>query len=73
MNRVILLEHLKEIEGYLAQGLAQIAQQRSCITELESGGRDSRKARALLEVLLETQALHEESRLRILGELAQAS
>jgi len=65
----ILRAHLVMTDRQIADGIRQIERQRAILAQFERGGQDTRAPRALLETLLQSQALHEEHRRRILQQL----
>jgi hypothetical protein len=74
MNQDMLLEHLKAAERHVAQSREHIAHQREIIAQLQRDGHQlaAEKAAVLLQLLLDTQALHEIDRDRIQRALDQS-
>jgi len=60
------LEHLAAAEQHVAQDQERIQKQRGIIADLKSHGHDTGQADALLNTLLNIQALHEQRRDRAL-------
>jgi hypothetical protein len=72
MDRSIASDIRKELadaQKRAAEGRAHIAHQREVIEILGRDGHDTAQAKELLDTLLETQALHEESVERLMKEL----
>jgi hypothetical protein len=67
MDQWALQQHLVEIERHIARGVVHLARQRELIAELDRAGHDTEEARAILDSLMETQALHQQHRERLLG------
>lgn len=74
MNRAMLLDHLRLAEAHVQSGERHIALLRRRIAELETGNLDARleQARALLDTLLHSQALHIDHRDRLRVDLTVA-
>lgn len=70
MDRAILLQSLAQAEKHVALGEKHITRQESLIAELDRDGHDTNGARDVLATLLQSQAIHLESRARILRELS---
>ena len=73
MNREAQLRHLEEAERNVLEGNLRIVQQRQRIEELQRDGDDSSQARGVLKILLETQALYEQTLARVRRELRNES
>jgi hypothetical protein len=73
MDRAMLLEHLKVAERHIALSREPYSAPTRIISHLEHDGHHvaAEKAAALLALLLDTQALHEQDRDRIERELAK--
>ncbi len=69
MDRATLEQMLVQAEQHVALGECHIARQLELIAELERDGHDSTKAKELLAVFLETQALHFGDRDRLMERL----
>ena len=59
MDREMILRQLEQAERHVADGRASIEKQERLIAQLERDGLDATEATRLLEMLLDTQALHE--------------
>ena len=70
-NRAMLVERLAEVELNLTLGQKHIDEQYRLIAELARERRDTSMSHDFLHHLLETQALHEEERNRIIAELTK--
>ncbi len=72
MQLKMLEEHLAQCERHVALGERHLSRQREIIAELDRGGHDSTKARELLVIFGETQAIvaHRD---RLRDELANAA
>ena len=66
-----LLQHLAQAGRHVAQGEEHICKQEALIAELDRDGHDATYARALLQTMRDTQALHREDLMHILGALEQ--
>jgi hypothetical protein len=66
MDRAMLQRHLAQAEQHVEQGQNHILQQETRIAQLDRDGHDTTEARKFLATLRETQAVHVESRERIL-------
>ena len=64
-----LEQELAQAEDWARQGRQQVEHQRRVVAILERDGHDTAQARALLDTLLETQALHEDGVRRLVREL----
>jgi hypothetical protein len=73
MQLKMLEEHLAQCERHVALGERHLSRQREIIAELDRGGHDSTKARELLVIFGETQAMHVAHRDRLRDELANAA
>ena len=71
MDQGALQQHLAQAERHIAQGVVHLARQRVLITELHRAGHDTDEARAILDSLMETQALHQQDRERLLSLASQ--
>ena len=69
MDRTLLLEHLEQADWQIAQGRALIAKQQAILADLARDDHDTRRAKAPLATLLESQTPHEQRRDSILGQL----
>jgi len=72
MDRAILARHLEQAERQVAEGKEHIATQEAVIAELVRDGHDASQARALLDTLLESQALHEQHRGWLVRQLTES-
>jgi hypothetical protein len=70
-DRALAQRHLVQAERHIAQGAEAITRQESLIAQLDRDGHKTREARKVLATMRETQALHVESRDRILRELEE--
>jgi hypothetical protein len=68
-HRETLLQHLAQAGWHVAQGEEHIYKQEALIAELDRDGHDATDARALLQIMRDTQALHREDVKRILTAL----
>jgi hypothetical protein len=73
LDRETQLRHLEEAERNVLEGNLRIVQQRQRIEELQRDGDDSSQARGVLKILLETQALYEQTLARVRRELRNES
>ena len=73
MQLKMLEEHLAQCERHVALGERHLSRQREIIAELDRGCRDSTRARELLVIFGETQAMHVAHRDRLRDELANAT
>lgn len=73
MDRETQLRHLEEAERNVLESNLRIVQQRQRIEELQRDGDDSSQARGVLKILLETQALYEQTLARVRRELRNES
>ncbi len=71
MKRALLLQHLAQAERHVAEGERHLVRQEELIAELDRDGHDTKDARAILQTLRTSQALHLQDRDRILRELAE--
>jgi uncharacterized protein Smg (DUF494 family) len=69
MDRTLVMEHLADAERHIAEGEDRIRHQLRIIAELERDGHDSAVARQLLDNFKRAQALLNEQREFIIGEL----
>jgi hypothetical protein len=72
MEQEIRLKRLAAVEAHVSAGLRHIAGQRGTIVELERDGHDTSFAKRLLAALLQSQALHEGDRDRLIRKLGAA-
>jgi hypothetical protein len=70
-QRTTFLQRLAQAQQQLAHGAVLIAEQEQRIADLRRGGHDTSGSEALLNTLLESQHLHEESVSRILHEISK--
>lgn len=70
-DRENLLQQLVEAERHIAQSEEHISTQEGLIAELDRDGHDTTEARAILDTLRQTQAVHRQDVARILKSLAQ--
>jgi hypothetical protein len=73
LDRETQLRHLEEAERNVLESNLRIVQQRQRIEELQRDGDDSSQARGVLKILLETQALYEQTLARVRRELRNES
>jgi hypothetical protein len=66
-----ILQELAQADRYVAEGRRHIVRQEELIAKLDRNGQDAEEARAILDTLEDTQALHIQHRDRILRELEQ--
>lgn len=69
MDKATLLQDLAMVERHVAMGERHLAHQGGLIADIGQKGEDSALARAVLDTLVETQALHRQDRERIIEEL----
>jgi hypothetical protein len=69
MDTSMLARHLATTERHIAEGERQIAAQKADIELLKRRGAGTGQADRVLQVLEDTQATHEQNRVRILREL----
>jgi hypothetical protein len=62
-------EGLTDVEREIVNGYARIARQKTIVQQLDGDGRDSTKAKALLETFELTQQVHAHFRRRILAKI----
>ncbi len=72
MDRVMLLDHLAQADGHVAQAERHLIEQRKLIDQLERDGHDTVAALDLLRTMEESLAAHIADRDRIRGEIAHA-
>jgi hypothetical protein len=72
MDRVMLKEHLAQVEEHIIKGEQHLARQRELVAQLEQHGRDSDQARHLLLQFEQLQDLHIADRDRLLKELGSS-
>jgi hypothetical protein len=66
----VLLKHLAQAQRHVAQGAVLIAEQKQRIADMRRSGQDAAGSEALLNSLLESQQLHEDSAARIVREIS---
>jgi hypothetical protein len=64
------IKNWPKLSGMFVQGAAHIQKQLALIDELARDGHDTSSAKELLDVLRETQRMHEQDRDRIMREVA---
>ena len=69
MDTELILQHLALADEHVALGQKNIDQQMALIAELEIGGHDATRAKALLTKFLELQTTCEANRERLLQQL----
>jgi Spy/CpxP family protein refolding chaperone len=70
-RRENLLRQLVEAERHVAESEEHVSTQEGLIAELDRDGHDTTEAKALLETMRQTQALHRQDVVRILKSLGQ--
>jgi hypothetical protein len=66
MDQAALHRYLAQAERHIARGVVHLARQRALIDELGDAGQDTEEARTILDTLMQTQALHQQDRERLL-------
>ena len=69
MDRALLLQHLAQAERHIVLGEEHLTIQEALIADLERDGHDTEGAKEVLATMLQSQAVHVETRDRILREL----
>jgi hypothetical protein len=69
MDRALLLQHLAQAERHIVLGEEHLTIQEALIADLEREGHDTEGAKEVLATMLQSQAVHVETRDRILREL----
>ncbi len=67
--RALLFQGLRQAERHVSEGERRVAKQEALVAKLDQHGHDTGLARAFLQTLQTTQALHVRERDRILREL----
>ena len=73
MDPAAIQHHLTQAERHAAEGRQLVARQEALIAELDRDGHDATGARKVLEILQDTQMLHEADVQRLIEELQAAS
>jgi hypothetical protein len=68
-KRAMYERHLAKANAAVAEGEGHLKKQRTIVAQLTADGRDVSEATALLNTLIETQAMHEEHRKTSLAEI----
>jgi len=71
MDQGTLLQYLAQAERHIARGVVHLTRQEALIAELDRAGHNTEQARAVLDSLMKTQALHQQDRERLLGLASQ--
>ncbi|MBR0800939.1 hypothetical protein JQ615_36810 [Bradyrhizobium jicamae] len=69
MDRIVLQQHLDLAQRHAAEGRRHLARQEELIAKLRDHGHDFAQAIEVLDLLRETQALHEQDVKRLSKEL----
>jgi hypothetical protein len=67
----VLLKYLAQAQQHVAQGAVLIAEQKQRIADMRRSGQHTAGSEALLNSLLESQQLHEDSAARIVREISE--
>jgi hypothetical protein len=68
-KRAMYEDHLAKANAALTEGEGHLMKQRAIVAQLTADGHDVSEATALLNTLIQTEAMHEQHRKTILAEL----